>query len=130
MRGVPSRFDIAVDIGNPTSVPLTLESVSATIDGKSFSFAAGNVLAPGDPPQMAEFPITLAQDQQALCEKYRLVLLISGSVTYVDGFRERKEQTFGQRCAVFPDNQATFGAFSQRRHEEVLKESGAAGRKG
>jgi hypothetical protein len=106
-KGSTSRLTVVMDIGNPTAVPLTVETVTATVSGISFAFTARNLLAP-DECCKADFPVVLSPEQIALYVSYQLVLMISGSVTYVDAFGKKKEQPFSQSCICGPDGLANF----------------------
>ena len=104
----PPRFTIAMEVCNPTQVPLTLETVTAQVGREHFELDARNLLPPNGGWYKAEFPIALRSEQIPGYMSYGLALNISGAVTYVDAFKNRKEQPFTQRCICGPKNHAEF----------------------
>jgi len=103
----PPRFAFAMEVSNPTDVPLTVESVSMTVSAVTIASKVGNVLGPGDPIKVS-FPMTIKPDQMAAYKAYRLVTVITGFVVYVDAFKNKKTQPFGQCCTLGPKHYAVF----------------------
>jgi len=116
-RATPSKFAIAMELINPTSMPLTVTRAEATVSGRPFDFAASNLLAPSDCIKV-DFPIDLRPDEMALYEKYQLTLLISGSISYTDAFEESRTQPFCLTCSCGPGNYTQFMALQRNGKEE------------
>jgi hypothetical protein len=95
----PPRFTIVMDISNPTSAPLTLQSVSMRGAGKSVGVGMGiqNVLAPKESFKFGYKP-ALKPEEVAFYTASNLVLVLRGSIFYVDAFGNGKEQSFSQSC--------------------------------
>lgn len=99
----PPRFKIVMDITNPTSVPLIIKVIRMSIRGRTLTRGVGNKLAPGNAIEM-DFPITLDGDQMAPYAAHRLVLGVTGFVTYEDAFGKEQTQSFNQWCLCGPNN--------------------------
>jgi|ERR1700723_78147 hypothetical protein len=96
----PPRFTIVMDICNPTSAPLTLQSISMRGAGKSVGVGGGgiqNILAPKECFKFGYKP-ALKPEDVARYRTSELVLELKGSIFYVDAFGNRKEQPFSQSC--------------------------------
>lgn len=95
----PPRFTIVMDISNPTSAPLTLQSVSMRGAGKSVGVGMGiqNILAPKESFKFG-YTAVLKPEEVPLYSASNLVLVLKGSIFYVDAFGNRKEQPFSQSC--------------------------------
>jgi hypothetical protein len=108
LRGDTASLKIVMNIGNPTNVPLRIENVRAKLGDLSYAFTVRNTYGPDEEPFRAEFPVKLNQEQISNYRQYRLVLTVTGAVTYVDAFERTKIQAFGQQCICGPDGFETF----------------------
>jgi len=95
----PVRFTIVMDISNPTSAPLILQSVSMRGAGKSVGVGMGiqNVLAPKESFKFG-YKTALKPEEVGLYTASKLVLVLKGSIFYIDAFGNTKEQPFSQSC--------------------------------
>jgi hypothetical protein len=106
--GIPDGFEIAAEVTNPTGAPLTIVSVSASVDGfPPIELRIENVLGPGEPCKFA-VPVSLSSDQKDWYKEYKLSLGIRGSVTYKDALGESKAQPFAKACNCDPGTSGRF----------------------
>jgi hypothetical protein len=109
---IPPRFTIVMDISNPTNAPLTLQSISMRGAGKSVGVGGGgiqNVLAPKESFKFGYKTVLKPDDVDSYISS-ELVLVLKGSIFYVDAFGNRKEQPFNQSC-VCGTQSAIFSPF-------------------
>lgn len=108
---IPPRFTIVMDISNATAAPLTLQSVSMRGAGKSVGVSLGiqNVLAPKESFKFGYKTVLKPEEVDSYISS-ELVLVLKGSIFYVDAFGNRKEQPFNQSC-VCGTQSAIFSPF-------------------
>jgi hypothetical protein len=119
-QGNPSSFTVAMEITNPTSIPLTVKAVTAIVAGRKFSFVANNMIGPSDNVKV-EFPIVLTDAEKTLCATYKLIFAIDGCVTFVEGIGtdKRREQPFCMSCNCGPNDFAEFSSIQDTRNQQA-----------
>ena len=115
------RLPISFRTVNPTKFPLTLRNVMVWVDRWHIcTVAFGTLLLPPKNNTMVNTSIALKGVRLAMYREHRLALEIGGVVSFVDAFKERKEQSFGLSCVCGPANDGEFDviAFTPPDEEE------------
>jgi hypothetical protein len=106
--GIPDRFEIAAEITNPTSARVTVEAISASVDGfPAVELNTQNVLGPSEFCSFS-LPLTLSAEQKEWYQQYRLSLGIKGTVAYKDALQETRFQPFVKTCHCDPGTSGRF----------------------
>jgi hypothetical protein len=100
----PPRFTIAMEITNPTDLPVTVKVIKIGIRGSGVTRTVGNKLAPGRSIKSTVGPITVSKEDLPKYMDYRLVVPVSGFVIYDDGFKKEQTQSFAEWCVLGRDN--------------------------
>lgn len=100
----PPKFSIAMDIANPTDIPLTVKEIKTIVRGKSIRHSVNNKLGPGRSIKCTSGEIILSPEETALYMRYRLTFGFSGYVVYEDAFGKEKHQSFSEWCVLGQGN--------------------------
>jgi hypothetical protein len=98
---------ITFNVINNTPMPLTLEQLRVELDGTPTIFRHRNMLSPKN-----HYPITVKKTLLGpQLEQYgrgACVIVIEGTIAYVDAFGRQQDQPFSRLCRCGPPAQATF----------------------
>jgi hypothetical protein len=98
---------ITFNVVNNTPMPLTLELLRVELDGTPTVFRHRNMLSPKN-----HYPVavkkTLAGPQLEQYGRGVCVVVIEGTIGYVDAFGRQQDQPFSRLCRCGPPAQATF----------------------
>jgi hypothetical protein len=100
-------LSITFNVVNNTPMPLTLELLRVELDGTPTIFRHRNMLSPKN-----HYPVTVKKTLVGpQLEQYGggvCVVVIEGSIGYVDAFGKQQDQPFSRLCRCGPPAQATF----------------------
>ncbi len=114
----PPTYTIAVDIGNPTSAPLSLKSARIRAIGYApADYKLGHVLGPGGEPIRISYSGTIEPELMGAYNKYILPLPMEGHVVYIDCFGKERIQRFRRACFLGPVKYFTSSAMSPPKDE-------------
>jgi len=95
----PPSFTIAVDVSNPTKIPLTVKSARIGVLGESVAeYVVENTLGPDAEPIKITCSYTVKPEWLASYNAYSLIVVVVGSVVYTDCFERERTQDFRRAC--------------------------------
>jgi hypothetical protein len=101
-EGKQVRLLIGFDVLNPTSMPLTLDSIQATITSshntEKFEQTVKNTLTPKKAYAVTIVVMPPPEEVSRLLES-GLQFTVSGHIRYTDAFEKRRRRFFAMRCA-------------------------------